>query len=303
MLGLQPVSVILGPDGVPSSYGAAPVGSTMPSTDHGSSTSSIASSYDTAPAAGGMDNPHYAMDAWNRARRNGSGNSLAAFIDTSGRGATTNSSTTTRRMTQSTSDNNIASRHRHRTASLGSGSEASSSYNTSEQQGRLSRSGSVGSWQQQRPERMYARSESSPESSRPRTSPRGRRGDEGFTMMTSALLTMLDHTPEEASMESYSDDDPYHRTTTSSRHEVPNSMVDQQQSMLERLSLGKEEEEEDDHEAWSRHHAPWQSSFSMNGQHHHSATTAAGPPPTGHNNNNNNNNGHHHHSDIGLYFP
>lgn len=185
----QPVSVIMGPDAV-MPYGQ-PVGSTMPLTDHGSSASSIASSYDTAPVAG-ME--HFADHSLS-SRRNGSGNSLTAYLDTSSSGRSA------RRITPSTSDNNIA-RQRTRAASFGS----ETSYNQ-EYQGRMSRSGSVGSWRNDRPplDRMTYRGggvEVSLENRGTRRNGNGHR-DEGFTMMTSALLTMMDHpTPEEASTES-----------------------------------------------------------------------------------------------------
>jgi Zinc finger C-x8-C-x5-C-x3-H type (and similar) len=247
----QPVSVVMGADGM-ASYGPA-VGSTM-ATEQASSASSIASSYDTAPA--GLDT-FTQGELWNRARRNGSANSLTAYtIDSS--------STRTNRMiiSQSPSEGNLASRQQQRLRASSYGSASESSYHDATTG--MIRSASTGSWRNERLSPSYDR-RTAPQyvprpdgpqsheqhgmrgrpppppmpSSHRQTSPRSRKArgngehDEGFTMMTSALLNMLD-TPEEASTESFSDEDTmrYHHPHTIYRtQEVVDPL------MFDRLSL------------------------------------------------------------------
>jgi Zinc finger C-x8-C-x5-C-x3-H type (and similar) len=188
----QSYQIITGSDGV-TSY-CVPAGSVVV-TEQGSSASSIASSsYETAQ--------EHLSDQWSRSRRNGSGGSLSAY---------TNDGRQQRVfLSHSSSEGNMVQVQRQtRTSSYGSAGEMSSTG--------LPRNGSGGSWNQRMHGSQYiARQE--PNTRSPvianvqrrimrRRSPRGGEGsDEGFTMMTSALLHMLD-TPEEAAAESYSDDE------------------------------------------------------------------------------------------------
>lgn len=251
--GFQPMSLVMGADGS-TSY-ATHIGPNIV-TEQGSSASSIASSYETAPT--GFDQFQGDPSMWARARRNGSGNSLAAYtIDSSNRGARL-------AMTHSPSEGSMASR-RHRASSHGSASE--SSYHDVNQSG-LRRSDSVGSWRNDRvPSSTYDRrlptqyisridgvvSDQQPRGRPPsmsmapghRPSPRSRKprahgeNDEGFTMMTSALLNMLD-TPEEASTESFSDEDNNRyrlQEPCEEQHPLYGDPLDVESSMFERLSL------------------------------------------------------------------
>lgn len=112
------VSVVSSNDGY-----CAPTGAPIShNQDHTSSTSSIASSYDTANS--NMDHlvshtEQQSSGLWNRQRNNGSHASLNAY-DTSGGRQQMGSRMT---MPQSTSDGSIASRQRHRAASYGSASD------------------------------------------------------------------------------------------------------------------------------------------------------------------------------------
>jgi hypothetical protein len=243
----RPFSVITGADGV-SSY-CVPVGSTVGTTEQGSSTSSIASSFDTA-------HDHMALHGdgvnplWNQ--RNGSVNSLNVHNDARGQ---------TRMLAHSASEGNIA--RRSRTSSHGSASDYNTYYDASGAS--IRRNGSAGSWQLdqgspfeytntihthpygQRSASMEAKSGdmrgqvqrsrppglNSAQARRnpPRRGPRAREGDEGFTMMTSALLNMLD-TPEEPA-ENFNDDDllqPLASYPPGLAHEVD-------PAMFERLSI------------------------------------------------------------------
>jgi hypothetical protein len=190
------------------------VGAGTNATEQNSSASSIASSYDTAPS--NLEHLTTQGDAtsalWNRAKRNGSGSSLNAYtIDSSGH---------TGRVTisQSASEGSIASR-RVRGESYGSASDHSAYYDANSSS--VSRVASAGSWRSVPVNQYGGRADAiqSDPSQRgrqhavavqqrrsPRRSNRSGEHDEGFTMMASALLNMLD-TPEEASAESYSDDD------------------------------------------------------------------------------------------------
>lgn len=224
--GYQQVPVVANNDGS-TSYA-------IPVTDQGSSASSLASSYDTA----GSNLDHMAAHGdsaaalWSRARRNGSGGSLNAYsADSAGQPRAKHASV----LHNSASDGNIA--RRNRSTSYGSASEASY-YDAAST---LSRNTSVGSWRNESSSTMehgrrippnYSSSRSdvgisstgshelsngplppphmtrSPGGRRrsPRRTQRNGEGDEGFTMMTSALLNMLD-TPEEVGA-SFDEDDP-----------------------------------------------------------------------------------------------
>lgn len=211
-------------------------------TEQGSSASSIASSFDTASSSMELIGSEAATaQLWNRARKNSSGGSLNAFD----KSRSTNPST----MSSSASDGNIT--NRAHSNSLGNAAEFNAYSNTEDGAAQLtlqkfqglSRSngwrGRSSSFDQQTKPRTP--SESSVKSNgdetpttennsqsgvggqtgagRPPMSVRGRQrstrggGDEGFTMMTSALLNMLD-TPEETSVEAHSEDEKSYFTVT-----------------------------------------------------------------------------------------
>lgn len=191
--------IIQGNDGV-TTY-CLPQGSVLV-TDQGSSASSMASSYEAAQ-------DHLGDSQWGpRPQRNGSGNSLNAM-----------EARQQRTFLPHVSSEGSMSQRRSRAASHGSASDHSASYYEAPVQvPNVQRSSSAGSWSQ-RVQGTQFRQEA-PNSTRipPTTSanrrvtrqrsPRGHRGsDEGFTMMTSALLNMLDHTPEEVANESLSDEE------------------------------------------------------------------------------------------------
>ena len=183
--------IVTGSDGV-TSY-CIPTGSAVP-TEPGSSASSLASSYEMSQ--------ELLNDQWNRARRNGSGSSL--------NGVYANNDGKPQRvfLTQSVSDGNIVQRQ-SRSTSYGSANEMHSSS--------LPRNMATGNWNHQRGQHMPygVRQDNISASPDPnqiqrrlvrRRDPRSQGHDEGFTMMTSALLNMLD-TPEEATAENVSDDE------------------------------------------------------------------------------------------------
>lgn len=191
----------------------APPGNTV-ATENASSVSSIGSSHDTSGASlEYVSVPSDGSNAlWQRARRNGSGGSLNAYVDP-GR-------LSRNRLTPSSSDGNIA--RRGRTGSHGSASDHGTAYFESSQSAdtawRQNRSGSFD--QTRRPQEPRspsslrgrpppARGPSGPRMVQQR--PRQGEGDEGYAMMTSALLNMLE-TPEETSAELYSEDGTYHYT-------------------------------------------------------------------------------------------
>lgn len=163
-------------------------------TEVGSSASSIASSFDTASTSHEFvqgDIP----GLWTRARRNGSGGSLNAHLPPS------------RPMRAIASDGNIISRNR--ALSHGSSNDPGLYYEVRE-----SSPSSPGPWREYRnqersPSHIRGTYNLPPQPRRPtarRSNGQQRGNDEGFAMMTSSLLNMLD-TPEEASGESVSDDD------------------------------------------------------------------------------------------------
>ena len=256
----QQLSIITGADGT-SSY-CVPLGSTVGTTEQGSSASSIASSFNTADS--NHDHLHNEGGLWTR--RSGSANSLKAHGDLRGQPP--------RAMSHSASDGNIA--RRSRASSYGSAGEqpalCESSNNPS-----LRRSGSNGSWVGAQFDNSKPASHpqydsmKSPDMRRARppglNSPtrrivrrgRGPHGDEGFTMMTSALLNMLD-TPEELPSEAYSDEDAYPPSAGYPTQVSPE--VDE--AMFERLSLHHDHDEggyvprpDGGDQSWS---PPWQSS-------------------------------------------
>lgn len=199
-------------------------GTATATTEQGSSVSSIESSYDTQNAEA----------LWNRARKNGSGGSLSAFVVDPQRGQTRST------LPNSSSESSL---RRNRAASYGSASDHSAFYEVGST---MSRTSSSGSWLNEDPSRRVPGSESVSDRSptmrgrpppsgqnrrNPRRGPRAGENDEGFTMMTSALLNMLD-TPEEASAESYSDEDVRHSQPS---YSYPSDQIDP--SMFDRLSL------------------------------------------------------------------
>jgi Zinc finger C-x8-C-x5-C-x3-H type (and similar) len=213
--------IVTGSDGV-TSYCVPTTGSAVP-TEPRSSASSIASSY---------DQDHF-NDQWNRARRNGSGNSLNGVYTNDGKPQRVF-------LSQSSSEGNIIPRQ-SRSTSYGSASEINPSSlprNTT----------SSGTWNQ--------RSQPIPYSSRPdvnavttdpnhfqrhlirrRDPRRGDGHDEGFTMMTSALLNMLD-TPEEAICENLSDDEYFYNGTAA--HNVHINGLDDE--LFQRMSIQDQSE-------------------------------------------------------------
>lgn len=215
--------------------------------DHTSSTSSIASSYDTANSNIDHLVPHTDQQSsglWNRQKNNGSHASLNAHDSTNGRQQMGNRMA----MPQSTSDGSIASRQRHRAASYGSASDNGAFVDATGSLARATSSGTLPSgnsvngmpvWRNERTpsfdnirrggsnqyrSRVDMPSGNHHEEGREQLQPRangppapamagrrvqstGRRRssqavDDGLSMMTSALLTMLD-TPEEAAAEGY----------------------------------------------------------------------------------------------------
>lgn len=247
--GFKQVSVVSNIDGT-TSYA-------IPVTDQGSSTSSIASSYDTAGSNIELLAAHGESSAlWNRARRNGSGGSLNAYSnDSSGRTKPAGAHV----LHSSASDGNIA---RIRSTSYGSASETTY-YDAASST--MSRNTSVGSWRTDqtaptehvrrvpstgqfpgRPEDYVMSGATSSQirmarvtGPRSRHSPRRgpRESDEGFTMMTSALLNMLD-TPEEIGA-SYEDDDGLMYAS------YPGSPGEIDPAFLEKLSLNERRRVED----------------------------------------------------------
>lgn len=216
----QGYQIISGNDGV-TSY-CVPAGNAV-LTEPNSSQSSLAS-FETA-------NEHLGESAsahWNRAKRNGSGGNLNTHMS-DGRGQSRLF------IPHSASESNISQSRRIRTASYGSVSDHSTYYDSVTAS--MSRNTSAGSWRSDRspaydttqriPAQQYSvlpdgkvvdlrlvqgRARQAAINAQRRVDPirqrNHRRGehDEGFTMMTSALLNMLD-TPEEVSGENYSEDE------------------------------------------------------------------------------------------------
>lgn len=222
--GFQPVQIVAA-DGT-TSY-AIPVTEAAAE----SSASSLASSYETAGShLELLSRDNTASTVWNRARRNGSEASLNASIPR------VSSQSRLQRVTpiQSVaSEGNMRQRMRAGSYSSdcnGSQYDTSTMASTTSMQS-MSRNTSAGSWRNERPPdplrrpnqhtqygaqlptaALPQRAPQIRDQNGPRRSPRGRsqgqvsEGYEGFTMMTSALLNMLD-TPEEAGTNIEDDDD------------------------------------------------------------------------------------------------
>jgi Zinc finger C-x8-C-x5-C-x3-H type (and similar) len=197
----QSYQIVTGSDGV-TSY-CIPTGSVV-GTEQCSSASSIASSFEASQ--------EHLSEQWNRARRNGSGSSLSGGPANEGRPHRAF-------LSHSVSEGNILQRQA-RSTSYGSAGEMQQPQSSS-----LSRNMSGGPWNQRLPatgSQFVSRQESNSRSTNShqsqhrlvrRRDPRGGEGhDEGFTMMTSALLNMLD-TPDEAAAEGFSDDEFRYHTT------------------------------------------------------------------------------------------
>ena len=191
-------------------------------TEIASSVSSIGSSHDTAGTSFDMMTDGTSRANWLRARNNGSGGSLNAYGDHT-------ILQRPPRLAPSSSDPNIA---RRRGASMGSSSDqGATQYDGGQSIGPMWRQTRSGSFEQlRRPHEpsspsMRGRPPTArgPTVSRMTTQrPRQGQGDEGYAMMTSALLNMLE-TPEETSAEVYSEEGNYH---------YPNSVEDDDASRL-----------------------------------------------------------------------
>ena len=253
-----------------------------------SSTSSLASSYDTASSS--LEQLAAQGDAasalWNRVKKNGSGGSLNAYDS---------SRPHTSQMHPSTSDGSINSRRR--AASYGSDNSGA------QHDGGAPPGLSSGPWRGEHrslASPQYRTSNANPEYMQrglqgpPRRSPRSRgsrQGDEGFTMMTSALLNMLD-TTEEASGESVSDEDP--RFHLSGYHVQDEDLA---QLRFDRFSMNDSNHGE---AAYEESNQGWNQRWFDNGSQAH---------PTVHNQASqmqrhyNQDTGSPHQSDVGLYLP
>jgi hypothetical protein len=221
----QGYQIIASNDG--SSYGV-PLGCSIV-TEQGSASSSMTSSYETTSSNFDQltSQGDFTSALWNRARKNGSGNSLSAYTaDNSGHGRVQGNRAV---LQQSGSDGNMS---RQRAASNGSASDHSLQYydavpptmNRSASgplrherpvpyehsrripmnqyaprgDGMLPNGGA--SYEQRGGDQKSPQSRGRPPAVSPRQrrrSPKAGEGDEGFTMMASALLNMLD-TPEDA---------------------------------------------------------------------------------------------------------
>lgn len=242
----KPVSLVPGGEGFPM-YCPAVQGSTV-ATEQGSTTSSIASSYDTGNSSS-LDHLVVQGDTssaalWNRAKKNRSGGSLNAHVSAGGGGGLARGTIPTVR-----SDGSIA--RRGRVGSYGSASDhgAAAAHFDANSGATISAASNVRTsgnpeaatmWRQDRSssssfepvrrmptgaghyvlEAEGQQGQSQTHHGRPpmrgaqplrrtnRHGTRSRSGDEGFTRMTSALLNMLD-TPEETSADMYSDEGSY----------------------------------------------------------------------------------------------
>ena len=219
-----------------------PTNSSVVMTEQGSSASSLASSYETAQE-------HMDGSQWHRSKRHGSGGSLSAY----------GSQQQQQRnfLPHSVSEGNMARRVRSDSYGASSDHGMHQLYESASNPPGLRRNGSVGSWTQrlqgthfitrqdhQEPPPPSGRLQASSLSAaqhrfiRRRSARSGDGGDgndQGFTMMTSALLHMLDTPEEAASADSYSDDE--YRQHVSDQHyqDFPRHQVDE--SIFERMSL------------------------------------------------------------------
>lgn len=216
----QGYQIISGNDGV-TSY-CVPTGTAV-LTEPNSSASSLAS-FETSNEF----NSESASAHWNKAKRNGSvGNFNVNINDSRGQGRLF--------IPHSASESNIPQSRKLRTASYGSVSDHSTYYDSVTAS--MSRNTSAGSWRSDRSSAyettqrisapqysilpdgkvvdlrlVQSRSRQAAINAQRRVDPIRQRNarpgehDEGFTMMTSALLNMLD-TPEEVSCENYSEDE------------------------------------------------------------------------------------------------
>jgi hypothetical protein len=309
----QGYQIITSNDG--SSYGV-PLGCGIV-TEQGSAASSIASSYETANSNLEQltSQGDFTSALWNRARKNGSGNSLSAYTaDSSGHGRAQGNRSV---IQQSGSDGSMS---RHRAASNGSASDHSSHYfdaapvpptMSRSASGSLRHGGSVPYDNSRRiPMNQYGpRGDGIPPNANmaydqrggdhkspasrgrpPVVSPRQRRrspkageSDEGFTMMTSALLNMLD-TPEEAA-ERYIFQDP------NQRHDL----YEIDPNMFEGLSLNSSRREPGNyHPAHGHDPSSWSPSWqpTTNEGRQRVLQTHHGPGTSAPND-----------SDVGLYLP
>lgn len=307
----QGYQIIASNDG--SSYGV-PLGCSI-ATEQGSASSSIASSYETSssnfdPLTSQGD---FTSALWNRARKNGSGNSLGAYTaDNSGHGRAQGNRAVQQ---QSGSDGSMS---RHRAASHGSANDHSMQYYETAPPP-ISRSASSplrhersvpydhsrripmnqygprgngippnagGSYEQRGgdPKSPQLRDRQPVGSPRQRRrSPKAGESDEAFTMMTSALLNMLD-TPEEAA-EHYIFQDPNQRQ----------DLYEMDPNMFQGLSLNSSRREPGNYYE-SNVHDP--SSWSPSWQ----PTTTEGRPPV-FQPRHGSEAGSHIDSDVGLYLP
>jgi hypothetical protein len=233
---------------VSASDGAASFGVPINDIAAGSSASSLASSFEMAGS--NMERlGDTSGSIWNQARRHGSGGSLNT------NNADVSSQACMQKLHNVASEGNI--RQRLRASSYGSdcnGSQYDTSTMTSATSLQsMSRNTSAGSWRNERqPEPLHRQSQtiqqlhsaSTPRSPQGRdqavgrrTSPPGRgqrseENEEGLTMMTSALLNMLD-TTEEAGVGFEVDED--QRYPTASYHSAPRALQEQFEKMSTHL--------------------------------------------------------------------
>jgi len=225
-----------------------PTSNSVVVTEQGSSTSSLASSYETAQE-------HMDGSQWNRSKRSGSGGSLSAYGSQQQRNF----------LPHSASEGNMA--RRSRSDSYGASSSDHSAhqlYESASTPPGIRRNGSVGSWNQRGQGMHYIARQDQPQQQHqqhhqpppgylqvashsntqrrfirrrsPRSGERGEGNDQGFTMMTSALLHMLD-TPEEAgSADSFSDEE-YRQHVADQQYQEAHQHHQVDPSMFERMSL------------------------------------------------------------------
>ena len=219
-----------------------PTSNSVVVTEQGSSASSLASSYETAQ-------DHVDGSQWNRSKRSGSGGSLSAFGSQQQQHRSF--------LPHSSSEGNMARRYRSDSYGASSDHGVQQLYESASAPPGLRRNVSVGSWtqrmqgthyivrkeQQQLPTSSSVRVHSSslPAAQQRFIRRRSHRGDggdgndQGFTMMTSALLHMLDTPEEAASADSYSDEEYRQQVADQQYHEVNRQQIDA--SMFERMSL------------------------------------------------------------------
>lgn len=219
----QTIPVSIGND-LGNSYGNQVAVPISVSQEHASSSSSIASSYDTASSNLPIDVAHGdpSSGLWNRPKSSGRNGVTSYTTDSSGAMSHSQLPSYAPRMghSQNTSDGSVSSR-RHRSASYGSASDNSSYL---DKNGPLNRPGgssmnSVRAWRSERSasydgtrsqdHAVNFHSEAARSPVMRGTIPKQRRNqpsteavDAGLSMMTSALLNMLD-TPEDVPIDNY----------------------------------------------------------------------------------------------------